>query len=39
MKALNRTHLQLSYIDNVKGAVLDSIIITKSQDAPGFPRA
>ena len=37
--ALNRTHLLLQYVDNIKGAVLDEVIIVKNQDGPGFPRA
>ena len=39
LQALNHTHLVWNYVDNVKGAVLDTMTLVKTQDGPGFPRA
>jgi hypothetical protein len=38
LRALNRTALYWEYVDNVKGNVMDSVTIVKTQDGPGFPR-
>ena len=37
LKALNATTLRLEYVDNVKGAVLDSLFIVKSHTGAAFP--
>ena len=37
LQALNATTLKLEYVDNVKGAVLDSIHIVKNKQGQAFP--
>jgi hypothetical protein len=37
LQVLNSTALELRYVDNQKGAVLDTVTIIKSSTGPGFP--
>ena len=37
MQALNATTLRLEYVDNVKGAVLDNVLIVKNTPGQAFP--
>ena len=37
LQAVNATTLKLEYVDNVKGAVLDSILIVKNTAGQAFP--